>query len=299
MACYKPIHGYRMKCGKGFTINPAQGRAAFPMTIPCGYCIGCRLEKSRQWAMRCVHEAQMHEQNCFITLTFNPESLKNRGTQSLRKRDFQLFIKRLRKKYGKNIRYLHCGEYGHKRSRPHYHALLFGFDFPDKKPWRTNLSRSPQLEKLWPYGYSSIGAVTFESAAYVARYVVKKRYGRDAGQFYQRLDESTGLIENLHPEYATMSRRPGIGSTWFQRYSGDIYPKDSIHVRGRASRPTRYYDKRFESMDPQAYQKVKANRRRTAVKKALDKSQPSLESQEACAQNLNKEKKRNFESGTT
>jgi hypothetical protein len=295
MACYKPIHGFRKKCGKGFTINPAQGRAAFPMTIPCGYCIGCRLEKSRQWAMRCVHEAQGHEYNCFITLTFNPQSLKARGTQSLRKRDFQLFIKRLRKKYGKNIRYLHCGEYGSKLGRPHYHACIFGFNFPDKKPWRGSLFRSAQLERLWPYGYSSIGELTFESAAYVARYVVKKRYGKDARQFYTKVDPNTGLTEQVTPEYATMSRRPGIGSLWFDKYYADAYPKDSISIRGRKSRPPRYYDKRYELLDPGSYLAVKASRKSRGIKNQLDKGRPSLQSQEICAKAKLKDSKRDYE----
>lgn len=297
MACYRPIHGFRKKDGKGFTINPAQGSAAFPMSVPCGYCIGCRLERSRQWAVRCVHEAQMHENNCFITLTFSPEALKARGTQSLRKRDFQLFMKRLRRRFGKGIRYMHCGEYGEKLGRPHYHACIFGFDFPDKVPWRGNLFRSVELERLWPWGYSSIGRVTFESAAYVARYVVKKRYGKDAGRFYVKVDADTGLTEQVDPEYATMSRRPAIGRTWIEKYYRDVYPKGYFTVSGRPSKPPRYYDQRFELMDPATYRRIKARRKRKGVQNQLDKGRPSLHSQEVCAEASLKEKKRTYEKG--
>lgn len=295
MACYKPLHGYREKNGKGFTMSPVYGRTSLPMTIPCGYCIGCRLEKSRQWAMRCMHEASLHERNCFITLTFNQEALTKRGTLSVLKRDFQLFIKRLRKKYGKNIRYLHCGEYGTKRGRPHYHALLFGFDFPDKVPWRNNLWRSKELEELWQYGYCSIGKLTFESAAYVARYVVKKRYGAGSEKFYEQLDRTTGEISKLEREYATMSRRPGIGREWYEKYKNDIYPKDNIHVRGKPCRPTRYYDKQLEREDPKAYEKIKRTRKIKQTKKMLDKNQPTLESQEAYANYGYKKNKRDYE----
>lgn len=296
MACYKPIHGFKRKDRKGFTINPAQGLSSCPMTIPCGYCIGCRLERSRQWAMRCVHEASMHEKNCFITLTFSPQALKDRGTGSLRKRDFQLFIKRLRKAHGKGIRYLHCGEYGSKRGRPHYHACIFGFDFKDKQPFKGNLWRSSELERLWPYGYSSIGELTFESAAYVARYVVKKRYGKDSAQFYEKVFEPTGELETLLPEYATMSRRPGIGRGFLERYHSDIYPKDSIIVRGTSSRPCRYYDKYFEALEPVTYAKIKGRRKAKAVSRQLDKNQPSLDSRETHAKaNLSANRRRSFE----
>lgn len=285
MACFSPIHGFQLKhpnpSGKyGFTVNPAQGRASKPMTIPCGYCIGCRLEKSRQWAVRCTHEAALHDRNCFITLTFNDDALLKRNSHSLRKRDFQLFIKKLRKKFGKNIRYFHCGEYGEKNRRPHYHACLFGFDFMDKLPWKKNLYRSKSLEALWPHGYSSIGQLTFESAAYVARYVVKKRFGKGSQKHYEKVNPSSGEVEDLLPEYVTMSRRPGIGRKWYEKYKKDIYPKDYFHVRGRRSRPTRYYDKLYEVDAPASFIHLKSIRRRKQVQLALDKNQPSLESQE-------------------
>ena len=118
----------------------------------------------------------MYDDNCFITLTYSNQHIPADG--SLDVRVFQKFMKRLRKRFGDGIRFYHCGEYGSLLGRPHYHACLFNFDFPDKYLWKENngqkLYRSPSLEELWPYGYSSIGTVTFESAAYVARYILKR-----------------------------------------------------------------------------------------------------------------------------
>lgn len=307
MPCYSPIHGYRKKyanpSGKfGFTTSIRDAKTSQPLTIPCGYCIGCRLEKSRQWAMRCVHEAQLHKKNCFITLTFNNDALKSRKTNSLLKRDFQLFIKRLRKHFnGQKIRYYQCGEYGDRFKRPHYHACIFGEDFSgDRTVWKSGLYRSKTLESLWPFGFSTIGECTFESAAYVARYVTKKIYGKNSLEHYTKFDKNTGeILEELQPEYTSMSRRPGIGRGWIEKYTSDVYPKDFVHVRGKKSKPVRYYDKYLESVSPGTLQKVKAKRKRCQVQLALDKSRPSLESQERCAHATLKNKKRSFENGST
>lgn len=248
MTCFKPIEAYRSKAGRlpngrwPVVFNKSEGYVDKPVTIPCGKCMGCRLERSRQWAMRCVHEASLYVDNCFITLTYNNDQCTNRLI-SLNKRDFVLFMKRLRKEYSEQkIRFFHCGEYGEQNRRPHHHACLFNFDFPDKVFWQmgsgTRLFRSPDLERLWPFGYSSIGDVTFESAAYVARYICKKITGEAAEKYY------VGRI----PEYITMSNRPGIGADWYKQYKGDLYTHDFTIVRnGIKSRPAKYYDKKYES----------------------------------------------------
>jgi len=85
MPCYYPIKGYKSKkrepSGKRKIVFYAhQGLVDMPVTIPCGRCVGCRLERSRQWAMRCMHEASLHEENIFITLTYNPENLPEGNT---------------------------------------------------------------------------------------------------------------------------------------------------------------------------------------------------------------------------
>ena len=209
MACYHPISAGL----SGYSINFATGKAyrrvifkqndpdiVQAVSLPCGQCIGCRLERSRQWAMRCVHEAQLHEHNCFITLTYDDTHLPS--DQSLHYRDFQLFIKRLRKRFPTTkISYYMAGEYGENFGRPHYHACIFGLDFHDKKLWKRTTSgsliyRSSDLEALWPFGYSSIGDVNFESAAYVARYIMKKQTNK---QHYQYSDLETGEIIQMTP----------------------------------------------------------------------------------------------------
>ena len=244
MPCYNPLLAYRLD-GKITFHKPFVYAKGF--NLPCGQCIGCRLSYSRQWAIRCVHEAQMHENNCFITLTFSPEELAKRNNpQSLDVAEFQRFMKRLRKKYGKGVRFFHCGEYGEQNKRPHYHALLFGVDFSDRVLWSqrngVKLYVSDNLSKLWPYGFSTIGDVTFESAAYCARYVMKKIRGEAAEDHYMFTDMVTGEVSQVQPEYATMSRKPGIGKPWFDKYKEDVFPNDYCVVRGHEVKPPRYYE---------------------------------------------------------
>jgi hypothetical protein len=272
MACYKPMEAWYSK-----EVNPSGKRSLVfspksayepdrPIELACGQCIGCRLERSRQWAIRCMHEASLYENNCFITLTFSPEALAKREfPESLDVREYQLFMKRLRKRFGDGIRFFHCGEYGEKYKRPHYHALLFNFDFPDKKLFRIDngfrLYTSEALSELWPYGFCTIGDVTFESAAYVARYITKKVTGDDADKAYMVVDEETGeLIGHRKPEYITMSRRPGIAKEWFDKHKNDVYPSDNIHLRGKKFKPPKYYDKLFEQSNPFEYDEIKEKR---------------------------------------
>lgn len=269
MPCYSPLKGYLANkvnpSGKRSVVfNAREGFTDKPIEIPCGQCIGCRLERSRQWAIRCVHEAQMHEHNVFLTLTYNPEHLPKGGT--LVKRDFQLFIKRLRKHYGKNIRYFHCGEYGENLGRPHYHACMFNLNVKDKKLFKENrgtrLYTSSTIEKIWGKGFVTLGEVTFESAAYVARYITKKVNGKKALEFYK----------GKEPEYTTMSRRPGIAKKWFDKYSSDVYPSDSIVVRGIETKPPKYYDNNYMKIE-----EIKLARKIKAKEKALDNTPERLQ----------------------
>ena len=215
--------------------------------LPCGKCIGCRLERSRQWAMRLMHESELHDYNCFLTLTYDDVHLPENG--SLNKKHFQDFMKRLRFKYSDiPIRFYHCGEYGEQLGRPHYHALLFGFDFPDKEYSFTSPSGEDQyvseiLNKVWEKGNCTIGDVTFESAAYVARYCTKLITGDAAEAHYQ----------GKQREYATMSRRPGIARGWYDQFKKDAYPSDFLIVRGAKCKPPRYYDSRFSDEFPDEF----------------------------------------------
>lgn len=208
--------------------------------------------------MRCVHEASLHEKNCFLTLTFNDEHLPGNG--SLDVKYFQDFMKRLRFRYGSGVRYYHCGEYGEQFGRPHYHACLFNFDFDDKVPWTkiqdNQLWTSKALDSLWEFGFSSIGSLTFESAAYVARYVTKKITGSSARDHYA----------GRNPEYATGSKRPAIGAEWLKKYLRDVYPSDEVIMRGRSMRPPKYYDVLLERLFPDEYFGLKARRKGDAAR---------------------------------
>lgn len=268
MPCYQPLKAWYAKSinssGKrSLVFNPLHGiQPDSPLTIPCGQCIGCRLERSRQWAVRITHEASLYEDNCFITLTYDPMFLPDNN--SLDVSHFQKFMKRLRFKYGEKIRFFHCGEYGETNGRPHYHACIFNFDFPDKKLWKVsngnNLYISESLSQLWPYGFSTIGSLTFESAAYVARYVVKKVTGDAAADHYMRIDPATGEITFLKPEYTTMSRRPGIGRGFYDKFRDDIFPHDYIVVNGIKQRPPKYYDGLLETTRPYEFDAIKERR---------------------------------------
>lgn len=260
MPCYSPLKGYKSRVvnesGKrSIVFNRKDGFSDMPVDVPCGQCIGCRLERSRQWALRCVHEASLYENNCFITLTYNDENLPH--DLSLNKKHFQDFMKRLRKRYvispDSKIRYFHCGEYGEKNFRPHYHACLFNFDFRDKELWSVRdgvrLYTSRDLAGIWKYGFSTVGEVTFESAAYVARYVLKKVTGDRAEEHYRICDSETGELHNVIPEYTTMSRRPGIGRGWYDKYESDVFPSDFIVIRNKKMQPPKYYDGLYTNID--------------------------------------------------
>lgn len=228
------------------------------MEIPCGQCAGCRLDRARSWAIRCVHEASLHKENCFLTLTYSNENLPENG--SLNKRDITLFLKRLRRAIEpKRIRFFQCGEYGEQFGRPHHHCLLFGHNFPDRLLLRgrkeNKLYSSETLQNLWPHGFASVGDVTFDSACYVARYVLKKITGETADEHYQ----------GRMPEYVTMSRRPGIAREWYDKYKTDIYNHDKCVVSGQfIARPPAYYDRLYEQEHAAHFKSLKLKRRDNA-----------------------------------
>lgn len=265
MSCYNPLGVYLGKVGvngkRSIGFSPRDNARGKETLLPCGNCIGCRLDRSRDWSIRCMHEAQMHDENCFLTLTYSepPEN----GSVSVE--EFKLFMKRLRKYAGeKKIKFFHCGEYGAKLSRPHYHALIFGLDFADKYVWSVrngnSLYRSKDLEGLWTKGFSTIGEVNAKTSAYVARYIMKKLNGDMAESHY-------GL---KNPEYITMSRKEGIGKTYFEKYMNDIYPDDFVIVDGVKAGVPAYYDKLLEKKDKKLFEEVKARRVKLGYKLSVD-----------------------------
>lgn len=258
MECYFPREARQMYPGAKLDFRPdADGS---PVTVNCGQCIGCRLRRSREWAIRCMHEAQMHKENCFVTFTYGNDYV---GT-SLDYSDFQKFMKRLRKRMpSRNIRFFMSGEYGTQGGRPHFHACLFGVDFSsDRYVWRKNahgdfLYRSKFLEDTWGLGHVEFGELTIESAQYVAQYVVKKITGEMAEGHYEDFDIRTGEIIQKVPEFGRMSLKPGIGLDWLRKYRNDILNVGFIVDNGSKVGIPRYYKEflrlyesnRFETID--------------------------------------------------
>lgn len=212
--------------------------------------------------MRCVHEASLHAQNSFLTLTYDDQHLPKDG--SLQKPDLQKFLKRLRARLaGKTIRYYACGEYGDHTQRAHYHVCLFGHDFTDKVHFRRigehNLYISETLNEVWGNGHTSIGSLTFETAAYTARYVTKKQTGGNLDK-YVKVDPDTGEVQAIQQPFAVMSLRQAIAREWHSLYSSDL-KKDFISMRGKKLKPTRYYDKLYDKADPSGFAKIKETRK--------------------------------------
>lgn len=253
-----------------------------------------------------MHEASLHTFNSFVTLTVDDQHLFRPfhlgwypdgrklwsgsldGPTADKPGAFALFMKRLRKRLDAGaVRYYHAGEYGETYGRPHYHACLFGVDFFDKEKYTTRqgvpLFRSSTLESLWPFGQAVIGAVTFESAAYVARYIMKKLKGGDPdakAAHYQTVDRSTGVVDSREAEYCTMSRRPGIARGWFERYGDEVYP-DGVVVRGHLAKPPRYYDSLYELDNPVEFGKVR--RRRIRAIREEENTRERIDAREKCA----------------
>lgn len=293
MPCYHPINAWRTETG-GITLKIEKGIPSTFLELPCRKCIGCRLDIARQWAVRCIHEAQTHKENCFLTLTYNPQNLPEGGT--LVKKHVQNFLKRLRDLLNRadckqKIRYYAVGEYGSKGDRPHYHILLFGFNFPDCRLFYQDgtkaLYTSSVLQDLWPVGFATIGDLNFDTACYCARYVQKKYIGDNPDEHYQ------GRI----PEFALMSKHNGgIGKPWFDKYKNDLYNNDVCVVDHRfITRPPAFYDRELKKIDPETFallqekrrEKAKDNPDNTPERRAVKKEIQRL---------LQEEKKRGLES---
>lgn len=325
MPCYHPLDAWihrnkKTDNGKNlllFTYSPKTCSQATPdLQINCGRCIGCRLAKSREWAVRCTHEASLYWENCWLTLTFNDEYLASRpnpySLQRGPKSEMTNFLKRLRKKYGAGIRYLYCGEYGETcffcnksekfcscgnfhpwRGRPHYHVCIFNHDFADKRFFKSinglNHYNSEELNSLWTdpvsglfMGHATISDLTPDSAAYTARYSVKKITGDKAEEddpvtglrHYQRLSPD-GVIVDLLPEYISMSsgcsslQTGGIGKGWLDQFSKEVLDNDGVLFKDLRIKPPAYYDKKTSIIDPYLFDENKENR--------IDKAKNSLD----------------------
>lgn len=257
--------------------------------IPCGRCAACKLAYSREWAIRCQIESSLHNQNCFVTLTYEPGQVPTintytreiyRGyigqvndgvvtdTLTLWPEDVTKFIKRLRKHIAgnnkSNIKYFYCGEYGSTTFRPHYHILVFGWQPDDLEYWKTvngyPYFLSESLSRVWGHGFITVGQVTWETAAYTARYTLKKL--RKADEWDRR--EEFGLL----PEYVRMSLKPGIGREYYELNKEKIYELDEIILpregKARVVKPPKYYDKMFDIEQPNRMEEIREARETVA-----------------------------------
>lgn len=295
MACYSTLKGYKDVETGGLTFR--RKGTLEKMEVACGQCLGCRLDYGLMWSIRLVHESTLHATeggNCFITLTYRDRRActldqLRRGQHvpddwSLYLSHFQKFMKRLRRRFSQKIRYFHTGEYGRKcrhgvdlgekecfqgcmLGRPHYHACLFNVEFDDLVAYVSDYGEprftSPTLEELWGYGFVDVGSLDFCTAAYCARYILKKINGIKAWDHYLSSDLDGNEVR-LRQEYSTMSRRPGIGRAWFEKYWSDVFPSDECPVPGRGivRKVPRFYEEIFKETRPMALEEIKAIRQR-------------------------------------
>ena len=272
--------------------------------VSCGKCISCKLSYAKEWALRITHDSSLNKENSFITLTFNDKYLPN--DHGVHREDVVQFIKRLRRRTGKKFKTFYCGEYGEKYSRPHYHIILLGYDFPDKQFLKTSPSgntlwESKRLTKTWSdpktkesKGWANIGEVTYDSAGYVARYCMKKQKDHRKYEFVDGYDEETGEIykHNLPSEFIGMSQ--GIGKTWHDIFKTDT-DKDYITQNGYKHKIPRYYDKQREKTDPESLEKLKEERQRKALENESENTKSRLVQKATIKEVQNKMLKRSFE----
>lgn len=271
MPCTSPLKGFR-SVEKGptgtplITFNPLRAiNSHLSITLPCGKCMDCRIARVNEWATRLSHEAQMHEHSSFVTFTYDDDNLPE--DYSVSKRVCQLLMKRMRKFIPQRLRYYIAAEYGEQTLRPHYHALIFGFAFPDRELYSTTtdgdrLFTSALLHKIWPFGQALIGDVTPASAAYTAGYITKKIGGDLAASHYLRQHPKSGLLVQVQPEFALQSSRPGIGSTWYEKFKSDCFPSDFLIVHGKFTKVPRYYTKKLAEEE---LTRLKRTRKRKSV----------------------------------
>ena len=322
MSCYHPFYAVELGIkdnGKralkilDYRPNDGQthvyvGNKSYPVDklikLPCGQCIGCRIAYSKQWAARCMMELESHDSAYFVTFTYDdghvplswysdPETGEAYQAMTLRKRDLQLLMKRIRRHFeNDHIRFFASGEYGDSTFRPHYHAILFGLHLTDLVPYKTvkeagqyyTYYNSAELSGCWDKGFVVVGQVTYESCAYVARYVMKKLKGKEA-KFYQE--------HNIEPEFVNMSRRPGIARDYYELHPG-VFDFDYINLRtpdgGRKFRPPRYFKRLYELDEPARSAEMAARARKLAIQlhdaKLKDTTLESVELEEVEERNL-------------
>lgn len=289
MSCFRPFEAFRPESGG--PIEWVERRGTVSVWLPCGKCIGCRLDHSVDWSLRIHHEAMCHRENAFLTLTIEDEFYPRSG--SLDRRLCQLFLKRLRKRlerdFGVRIRFYLVGEYGDVTGRAHYHCIVFGWFPKDVKLWKGRGDRalfsSPLLDEVWGVGRVLVGQVTFESAQYCAGYVTKKVTGDRAPEHYRFVHPETGEVFEREPEFALMSRRPGIGKPWLEKFGKtDFAARGYLTMRGGARLPApRYYNDWLEVHYPGLAERFACERELLGYSKREDSSRARLAVREEVA----------------
>lgn len=280
MACFNPTFAW-----KTHAIHPKTGKPVYstkptdaintldPVTWPCGKCIGCHARRAQEWGIRGMHEAQMHEENSFLTLTYNPHHLPSDG--NLNPDHLRDFIKRMRERIEPTkVKYLACGEYGPHGGRPHYHTCIYGYQFPDLEqsgvsPKGKAIYRSKLLKQLWPFGRHTVQDANYQTACYVAKYTHKYNMQNRA-----KLKIPDDKVE----EFSRQSN--GLGLDFFNRFTSDMYPCDEVCIKGDNGiykvKPPRYYDKKYEELHPEQFARIKRKRVQKAYKNRGDNTPARL-----------------------
>lgn len=303
MACFHPLKAFYKFGNDGKKQLTFYNPSTFPkpydaysdefkIDIPCGQCAGCRLEYSRQWAIRCMLEARQYEHNYFVTLTYDNEHLPRKQnphfsretgevysffeSSSLVPSDVKQFMKILRRRFEYHynftgIRFFGCGEYGEKFMRPHYHLILFNCPIPDLELLKTSFNgdvywKSDLLSDIWKKGFVCVASCNFDTCAYVARYMMKKQKGLNSS-FY----DDNGLIA----PFSVMSRDPGIAKSYYDKNKDKIYYYDSLNIVDKNGvamkvKPPRYYDRLYDIESPDDLKRIKSKREESA-KNALER----------------------------
>lgn len=275
MACHYPKPAYLSTEGKvTFTRHEkAMGKPGF-IWIRCGMCLGCKADHARDWAIRCYHESQYHPDSCFVTLTYSDNKLPPHGT--LEPRDLELFWKNLRNK-GLRFRYFACGEYGSKKGRPHYHAIIFGVRPTEKTLHSQSAKGNPQyvskiFSDCWTHGFHTWSEFDPSCARYVAHYTADKlkSFAKDTPdpdtglRPYEVMDRD-GAIWKLQPEFQRQSLKPAIGLNWISDNWSEVFPADSVVMDSKEYPPPRFYYQWLKENQPEIYEIVKRNRKKHAI----------------------------------
>lgn len=275
MSCNFPVTVYQDREGGPVSFYDQSGFDQ--LSVPCGRCAGCRLGRAQAWSIRCQHEAQLHDENCFLTLTYDDEHLPEFG--SLRYPDVQSFNRSLRKQVApKRFSFLCAGEYGERTARPHYHMLLFGHRFDRLSDFSRagvpgRLGESESVAKLWGHGSHFVGELTPQSASYVSQYCLKKVYGQASESFYDVVDDSTGeVVGRRVPEFLRMSLRPAIGRRWFEKFGSDVLPRDVALSENVRYHVPRYYEKLFADWNPLEMDEVQFHRHILSKERAMNRA---------------------------